>query len=88
MSDKNINNKSFLSISEALEISTEDHKSLDENEMLLQIERRVAELMEREVVIQSLREKQLPFHGQVIMQPVVPPVSTGRMIPIGQMLLD
>ncbi len=48
MSNININKASFLSISEALEISSEEDKSLDENEMLLQIERRVAELMERE----------------------------------------
>ncbi len=43
-----INNESYHQIKSALEISSENEEHFDEEEMLIQIERRVAELIEQD----------------------------------------
>ena len=47
--NKDINTESFLAIKNSLEIHSEEEDSLTEEDMIIQIERRVATMMERDM---------------------------------------
>lgn len=49
MHQENIKKESFIAIQGALEIHEQEHDNLSEEDMIIQIERRVAELMERDM---------------------------------------